>query len=46
MNLNHYDLATVETKNALVNGNAIKAKSYGITKVPTERHSRQRSMNT
>ena len=47
MNLNHYDLATtVETaKNALVNGNAIKAKSYGITAKDTDGKTFQTKIN-
>ena len=47
MNLNHYDLATtVETaKNALVNGNAIKAKSYGITEKDTDGKTFQTKIN-
>ena len=47
MNLNHYDLATtVETaKNALVNGNAIKAKSYGITAKDTNGKTFQTKIN-
>ena len=47
MNLNHYDLATTaETaKNALVNGNAIKAKSYGITAKDTDGKTFQTKIN-